>query len=170
MNRYVYHAPSEISPRANASGGQNVVRMGALEMAPMAVTAPRNWYGGPSYPIAIDQRVSVSDRVCPAWGCAGPPLWFGARVPQPPPSSGTSLLISNTGTLPVSPQPSPTVSAPTPLALTDPGQTLAQQTGTPWDLKTWLGESTLISGFPNWGIAAAGAAALFMFFGGKGRR
>jgi hypothetical protein len=168
MNRYVYHAPVEPHARANASGSQNVIRLGATP-------------------------VPMPEQPCPAWGCDGPPrfwldpptrrpvgrpaypiFWFGpgatATTPQPPPSTGNTLSVPDSGLTPVSPQPSPTVSASTDLSLTQPGSSLAQQTGTPWDLGTWLGESTLITGFPNWGVAAAGAVAAYLLLGGKGGR
>jgi hypothetical protein len=167
MNRYVYHADVEPPARPNASGNQNILRLGAS-----------------SLPVMLP---------CPAWGCEGPPRnWFGppgrvqnwygppvyapwtgstSSVPQPPPTSGTTLVVGAPSGPPLSPQPSPTVPGPTDLSLTQPGQTIAAATGTPWDLGTWLGESTLISGFPNWGVAAAGLAVAYMLFGGKaGRR
>lgn len=38
------------------------------------------------------------------------------------------------------------------------------------EVETWLGQSTLISGLPNWGIAGAGAIGLYLLMGKRGRR
>jgi hypothetical protein len=169
--RYVYRSPDETMPRAITNGGQNVVTLGAA-------------------------MVSSPVEVCPAWGCGGPPRaiiferppvpapvaypiaypWLPgatALVPQPPAGSGGTLLVPNPGSLPLSPQPSPVVGAPTSISLTDPGTTL-DSTGasvtTSFDLMAWLGESTLFTGFTNWEVAGAGLlAAWFLFFRGKRR-
>lgn len=187
---YVYHAPSEPAPRAIASGDQNIVGLGAMivnrwdENGDVAML-PVQQQPGP-------QRLPI--RVCPAWGCNPPgggitptyvlrtPAIFpypGATntVPQPPPSAGGSQLVPVTQPLPVSPTPSPTVavsSTQTAPQLTQPGAVL-DSTGatisTASDIGTWLGESTLISGIPNWGLAAAAVFGAMMLFGGKaGRR
>jgi len=80
-------------------------------------------------------------------------------------------MVSSQGFPPVSPAPAPTVAAPTPLSLSQPGTTL-DSSGASSNISTsgimaWFGESTVISGIPNWGLVAA-AAALLMF--GKGRK
>lgn len=138
---------------------------------------------------------SVPTSVCPAWGCDGPPgggvtplyvLRGGgiypypgatATTPQPPPSAGGSQVVPVTHGLPVSPAPSPTVAVSpdqTAPQLTQPGSTLDSSGAsitTAGGIGTWLAQSNLISGIPNWGIAAAGVVALLMAFGGKsGRR
>jgi hypothetical protein len=56
--------------------------------------------------------------------------------------------------------------------LTQPGTTLDSSGAsitTASGIGTWLGESTLITGIPNWGIAAAAVFAAMTMFG-KGRR
>jgi len=185
MKRFApYRGPAEPMPRATASGDQNVISLGAI----------------PEGVILSQPPLGVREP-CPAWGCGGPPLrvfeggpgvvvidpiarpvypvypaYPGATstVPQPPPSAGTTLTVPNPATPPVSPAPSPTVGvdpSQTAPSLSTPGQTLAQQTGTPWDLGTWLGESTVISGLPNWGLAVGGLIAAWALFGGnRGRR
>ena len=186
MNRYVYHAPWEVPPRALASGDQNVVGMGAMAMIPSP---------------AGDVSPILRARACPAWGCSGPsydpvirlPRYFGpptyagpgptASVPQPPPTSGGTLLVPDPGVLPISPQPSPTVGAPTSLTLQQPGTTLTSSgsstTVAPTgisavltDFENWLMQSTTLVGYsvPNWGIAVAAVVGAYMFMGKRGRR
>lgn len=196
---YVYHAPVEPSPRATASGGQNVVStMGALMDNPIVRgLLPRAGTVNPVPVKPVGYPVSYPDRfppkVCPAWGCDGPPgvtptyilrgggiyPYPGATstVPQPPPSAGGSQVVPLTQPLPLSPAPSPTVavsSDQTAPQLTQPGTTLdasGSSIPTAGGIGTWLAQSTLIKGIPNWGLAAAGVFAAMMMFGGKaGRR
>jgi hypothetical protein len=187
MSRYVYRMDADVPPRAVASGGGNVIRLAGLGMIP-----------GPG----------IMRQACPAYGCNGPapvhfmpydpiitlPNYAGApvsaagngataQVPQPPPSSGGLLTVPNVVPLPVSPQPAPTVAAPTELSLTQPGTTLdasgasttVASTGlTAWmtDIENWFGASTTIGGtsIPNIGIAAALGLAAMMFMGNRGGR
>lgn len=177
--RYVYRAPVEPEPRATASGTQNIVHLGAA-ILPTGINTP-----GP----------------CPAWGCDGPepivvsggifrfppvaiaPLRIlpGATslVPQPPPVGGPvgGPIVPGGGTLALSPAPSPTVAVPssqTAPQLTQPGTLLDASGASPSAISgfgTWLGESTLISTFPNWAVLGVGALAAWMLLGsGKGRR
>lgn len=120
---------------------------------------------------------------CPAWGCEGPArhIFYSsgatATVLQPPPSTGGNLVVYASGGTPGSPQPSPSVAVPTTQtapSLTQPGTTLdstgASTTVAPFDLMTWLGESTLFSSFTNWEVAGAGLLAAWLLFRGRGRR
>lgn len=183
MKRYVYRGPAEPPARATASGNQNVV----AALHGMGVMAPMTTYPPTPAPWLQDRP----PMACPAWGCSGPGSNMGpvvqmpyrepffwpfsgatSAVPQPPPTTGVSLTVPAPPAS-TTPAPSPTVAvdaSQTAPSLTDPGQTLAQQTGTPWDLGTWLGESTIFSSLPNWAVAGGGLLALFMFMGGGKRR
>lgn len=194
---YVYHASWEPSPRATASGDQNIVGLGYIMDNPIvrgllpSRVSPTPVRGGP-----IVTHPDGPTPICPAWGCSGPPntvpvdggipinRWplaypYGSTstVQQPPPSAGGSNVVPVVAPLPMSPAPSPTVgvsSSQTAPQLTQPGTTLDSSGGsitTSSGIGAWLSESTLISGIPNWGIAAGAALALVMLMGGKtGRR
>jgi len=174
MRRYVYHAEVEPSPRATASGNQNVITLGAMApISSMVIDRGCVDCGGGRPTIAYDPIVVMPypiRPVGPAYPVVAPYYGTTASVPQPPPSSGTTLSVPNPTTPPVSPQPSPVIGAPTPLSLAQPGQTVAAATGTPLDFTAWFGESTIISGVPNWTIAAAGAVLALMMFSKGGRR
>lgn len=209
---YVYHAPVEPSPRATASGGQNVIEARISEPAYIAHGVHAAEIERPGYvfhPLGalMDNPIVRSlspysnvvpvrpvgfpithpdgpTPICPAWGCGGPPIarWpitYGstATTPQPPPSAGGSQVVPLTTTPPISPAPSPTVAVgadQTAPQLTQPGTVLDSSgatISTASGIGGWLAQSTLISGLPNWGIAAAGLLAAVMMFGGKaGRR
>lgn len=181
MRRIVHRGPGETTPRMNPSGGQNVIRLGAVSSDVHAITAydpamrvgPAPWIG------------TRMMEPCPAWGCGEPPTriiyenWPGTTnlVPQPPPffgPVGSPVVSAPSG--PISSSPGTTVAVPTAQtapSLTDPGTTL-DSSGNSSNISAsgimaWFGESTLISGVPNWGIAAAATAVLFLMRG-KGRR
>jgi hypothetical protein len=193
---YVYHADSEPAPRATASGAQNIVGLGYVLNARYPTGfSPREFDGG-DYPMRLPWQQQpgpgrlppgspgsvVPVRVCPAWGCNPPGSTFNypgatATVPQPPPSSGGSQIVPLTSPLPLSPAPSPTVAvSPNQTApqLTQPGSVLDSSGAsitTASGIGMWLAQSNLISGIPNWGIAAGGLFLAMMLFGGKsGRR
>jgi hypothetical protein len=173
--RHIYRAPGEVRPRATASGGENVIRLGAI--SPTL-----------AYP------VRSSAPACPAWECGATPTevvdgpayyWprpiFGATslVSQPPPSTGVSTLVPSPTPPSLAPTPSPTVAvapAQTAPSLSQPGLTLdssgASTTTTPavTDVGTWLSEQTLVSGFANWEVTGAALLVGLFLFRGRGRR
>lgn len=182
MGRNLYRAPGDGPVRPVASGHQNLVRLGAIMPTYAGIYEP--------YPI---RTISRSAPACPAWGCGPAPIrvvdgspltpinpWFGATstVVQPPPSTPQpSASVSNPLAQPLSPAPAPTVAvsdAQTAPSLTQPGTTLDSSgnsaTVAPTGIAAWLSESTVISGFPNWGILGVAAAALWMMSGKAGRR
>lgn len=194
---YVYHAPVEPSPRALASGDQNVIEaphsLGALIDNPIVrgILVPRPGLVSVR-PVGLPVRAVDGNPapICPAWGCGAPsggvlPTYVlrtpsiypypgaTATVPQPPPSAGGSQIVPLTQPLPLSPAPSPTVavsSDQTAPQLTQPGTPLDSSgatISTVSGIGGWLAQSTLISGIPNWGIAAAGVFAAMMLFGGN---
>ena len=102
QTRYVYRAPDETPPRANASGGQNVLRLGAVtptfrnrvNLGAAFPVGPSNRPTGhlvatperprlvpvaspaPSVDIAFPPawtNPKPTQELCPAWGCEGPP-------------------------------------------------------------------------------------------------
>ena len=177
MSRYVYRTPDEPLPRSTANDGYNTVHLGAMSVNSPLPTGP-----------------------CPAWGCGGPERIYNfdpvialppripvmirpypgatSTVPQPPPTSGGSLVVSNPYPPTLSPAPTPTVSVPpgqTAPSLTQPGSLLdssgASVTTAPFDIGTWLGEYTLFSSLPNYAVVGIAAVAAWMLLGGKqGRR
>lgn len=234
---YVYHAPWEPSPRATASGGQNVIEthisqpeyiahgvhaaeidqpgyvfhpMGALMDNPIVRgllpgtvrvvnPVPVKPVGYPvSYPdrfppLPLQQQPGPGrlppglvpsppgGGVTPVYVLRGGGIYpypgATATTPQPPPSAGGSQVVPVTQGLPVSPAPSPTVAVSpdqTAPQLTQPGSTLdssGASIATSSGIGTWLAQSNLISGVPNWGIAAGAVVVALMMFGGKaGRR
>jgi len=184
--RYVYHADWEPEPHPYGAGGENIIGLGLVVPGSGAAIVDG------AIPVrGVPIRSPIVDvnppQACPAWGCgrppALPPMYFnypGATsvVPQPPPPSGpASLTTTPIASPPVSPQPSPTVAVSpdqTAPQLTAPGTVLdssGASVSVAGGIGTWLAQSSLISGFPNWGIAAAAVAALVLFSGGKsGRR
>ena len=187
MSRYVYHAPWEPRPRAVASGTQNIVGLG------LGMPSP-GYYESDLAQRGLVYR-GLPTPICPAWGCGGRiPTWppdsppthiypyppypgATSTVPQPPPNMGPigAPVVAGGYGLPISPAPSPTVPVPTSQTapqLTQPGTVLdssGASVTTASGIGTWLGESTLIHGVPNWGLAA-GALAALMFFGKSGGR
>jgi hypothetical protein len=197
IDRYVYHPAWEPNPHPYASAGENIVGLGYIMENPIVRGLLPNeglstGYIGYKAPPPIHP-------VCPAWGCSPPPQPVrdcppGAMcmpawpvhwnpypgptnlVPQPPPPTGPISLTTQGQNPPVSPAPAPTVAVPTSQTapqLTQPGTTLDSSGAsitTASGIGSWLGESTLITGIPNWGIAAAGVFAAMMLFGKGGRR
>jgi hypothetical protein len=190
IDRYVYHPAWEPNPHPYASAGENIVGLGYIMENPIVRGLLPNRIAPPPPPY---------HPACPAWGCSGPPqpvtdcppnaMCMPARpvqwnpypgptnlVPQPPPPTGPISLTTQGQNPPVSPAPAPTVAVPTSQTapqLTQPGTTLDSSGAsitTASGIGSWLGESTLINGIPNWGIAAAGVFAAMMLFGKGGRR
>lgn len=193
LTDYVYRGPAEMRPRPNASGGVNTVRALQTKRSAGYAVAPGNYKGLGAVPANVVMRVPYNfeggPMPCPAWGCEGPPRpiripWVlqppPTIYPQPSPVTSGSLCppgqsqdaAGNCVTdernpyvlyLPQSPAPAPTVSA-TP---TDSSTTVAPASSTD-AIMAWLEGSTLISGVPNWGIAAVGGVLLMKVL--KGRR
>lgn len=177
MRRYVYHAPVEPPPRALASGNENVVGLGAAAIMRVTGACPAWGCGGPPPPrniiIAREPIVSLPPVFLPLRN------WVGSTstVEQPPPATPAPVsTVAAPAASTLSPAPSPTVAvnpdqtAPT---LAQPGTVLdssGSSVTTASSVGSWFGESTLISGIPNWGIAAAAAFVGLMFLRGGHRR
>lgn len=174
----VYRGPAELEPRATADGQYNRVSLGRLGV-PMPLDAQM---APPGY----------GRRMCPAWGCGAPPwrIFPGSgstsvvdQYPPLPPGSAPTVSgpcapgqyqdaagnctsdWHNPYSLYLPNPPSPTVGAPTPLQLTQPG-TILDSTGASTTVAStsWFTDPTqeIISGIPNWGIAAAAGALVLM--------
>jgi hypothetical protein len=176
---YVYRSSAEMRPRPNASGGANVVQSFQTEKSAGYAEAPGAYKSlGLSLPPNI---VSCPDYDCsPVIGrgpgpcfspiCGtNPGLTTGATstVAQPPAPSGTPG-----GTLvpysipPVSPAPSPVVTAPAGAYLPSNGQPLpAAAAADP--VSAWLSASTVIPGVENIWVAAGAAVAAYVLFKGS---
>jgi hypothetical protein len=188
-----YRGPAELEPRATADGQYNRVSLGRLGAVPANMGPIEPIYGGPRF------LGPPMPRMCPAWGCGGPPWqhFIAPGIPgttsivdQPPPlPPGSAPIVSgvcgpgqyrdaagncttdwhNPYSLYLPNPPAPTVAAPTPLSLAQPGTTL-DSTGASTTVATgsWFTDPTqeLISGVPNWGLVAA-AGALFLMMRGR---
>lgn len=143
---YVYRSSAEMRPRSNASGGANVVSALQTRKTAGYAEAPGNYR-------SLGNFVACPEFTCPNPTGYGPPPCYtpvcGATsivTQPPPPRSPGSGYVTNWTIPPVSPQPSPTVSA-TPAAASG----------------SWFTDSTLVPGVENlWIAAAAAAAAYFM--------
>lgn len=188
----VYRSPGEIAPRMNANGGENLFRVQHSRRQAGYAVSPGAYRALGTVPAV---PVSNLRNVCPAWGCDSPiwgPVHFqgpGATSwipqPMPPVTPAPAPIVSNSNCpagqfrdsagncvsdwhnpyvlyLPQSPSPSPSVATPT-SATPSAGQMPASSGG----ITEWLSASSLITGFPNWGLVAAGVGVLFLM---KGRR
>jgi len=162
---YVYRTSAEMRPRANANGGANVIYALQTRRSAGYGLSPGNYK-------ALGAVVSIPPMLlCPMDGggggaCGpGPPMEIvtlgpGATntVTQPPPSTPAPSNITAWTVPPVSPSPSPTVSAtPTTAASSDP-------------ITTWLSQSTIIPGVENLWLAGGALLAAFLLLhhgGGK---
>lgn len=146
LSDYVYRSPGEMRPRANASGGANVIRGYQAQRAPGFAEAPGNYRGVGfvpaftrgagrsnvvSYPsvsryvvppvsgggvVAIPGGSPFREPVCPAWGCNGPQHPVVVQ-PAPPVTPTPSPTVPVTTLPPTSPAPAPTVSVNDPQCL-----------------------------------------------------
>jgi hypothetical protein len=159
LSDYVTRGPAEMRPRANASGGVNVVSAFQTQKTAGYAEAPGNYRGVGATPNFV---------ACPEFDCSpiisrGPAPCFtpicGATnfVAQPAPPSGPGGTLVPYSAPPVSPAPSPTVSA-TPTSAATPADPIT----------AWLGSSTIFPGVENlWLALGAGAAAYFLLKGRK---
>lgn len=118
VSDFVYRSPAETRPRANASGGINVVRAVQQERTPGYAVAPGNYRTLGAMPSFVaDQPILAGPdqpgfnpyhAICPAWGCGGPRFPFSVQ-PLPPASPAPAPVVAQPPP-PTSPQPSPTVS------------------------------------------------------------
>lgn len=219
LSDHVYRSPGEMRPRPNASGGAHVVhgfqrrRSAGFAVAPgnyrgiggMGLTAdvpgggtvtpymqtPRIVHPYP-YPVEPLRPLLPPHSVCPAWGCDGPPHWWGpGTVPQPaPPQLPAPAPTVPVATIPpISPAPAPTVSVSndpqclamgmnggpypycnagglSPIDSMTPAQgspaAVAAGPGASPSISDWLSESTMISSIPNMYVAAGAALAAFL--------
>lgn len=197
QDRYVYHPSWEPNPHPYASAGENVVGLGyimptgipmsacpEIAMAPCPGGGTRQNSGPPCYtpvgpcsggggevptgPGIIVNRWPVTQYYPPYPGATN-------LTPQPPPPTGPIGWTTVNTLPPISPQPAPVLTVPssqTAPQLVQPGTTLdssGASVTTTSGIGAWLEQSSLISGIPNWGIAAAVVFAGMMFMG-KGRR
>lgn len=149
---YVYRSSAEMRPRSNASGGTNVVSALQTRKTAGYAEAPGNYRG-------VGNIVACPEIACADVTSYGPAPCYtpicGAThfVPQPPPASGPrSGYVTSYAPPPLSPQPSPTVSAAPTTAAAG---------------ASWFSQSTVIPGVENlWIAGAAAAAAYFLFIRG----
>jgi hypothetical protein len=112
VSDYVYRGPAEMRPRANASGGVHTVNAVQTQRSAGYAIAPGNYKGIGAMPA----------RICPAWGCDGPPSWRKLG----PPIHGGPMPVPWHGPIPFpGPRPSPIVPQPPPPPGPFPGPTVA---------------------------------------------
>jgi len=153
LSDYVYRSSAEMRPRANANGGANTVFSLQTRKTAGYAVAPGNYRGLGRMGINMVLCPMVSGGNEPGCG-AGPPMsvvQFGPGatniVAQPAPTSPAPTNLTPWTVPPVSPQPSPTVSA-TPTAAAPSG------------ISAWLSASTVFPGVENLWIAGGAAALL----------
>jgi hypothetical protein len=141
---YVYRSSAEMRPRANASGGTNVISALQTRKTAGYAEAPGSYKG-----VGIYVAPFVPET-CQGPGCPG--AGATAVVSQPPPPSGTpGGTLTTYVAPPISPSPSPTVSAtPTTVATSN----------------SWFTESTIFPGVENLWVALAGGLAAFLLLRG----
>lgn len=145
VSDYVYRSPGEVRPRANASGGVNVVAASQLARSAGYAVAPGNYRAlgaimpgslmptDPIYHAGGGGAPFYPHPICPAWGC-GPPPWMhpmAATLPSCPTSdplganqacgAGMNDPCPPCVPLPVSPSPAPVVTQPPPPVSPQPG-------------------------------------------------
>lgn len=155
-------------------------------IAPVRPALPAPSPIGPAYPI-----VGTTFYSPPSYGPPSPIRYLGPPL-QAPGSTGATAIVSQPpppgypvsspavpiwSAPPISPAPSPTVDAlPSDYLPSQgqyvPGVTPILPTTTPSPVLDWLQSDTIITGVPNWIIAAGGAFALMSFSQGRagGRR
>jgi hypothetical protein len=114
-------------PRANASGGANVIRAFQEDRTAGFAEAPGNYRAlgavqralmpashAPFGPTAIVKTYTPTPpgKICPAWGCGSPPVRT-IRAPFSPPSTRAHVPWGPTSTVPQPPPPTYPVVAPT---------------------------------------------------------
>jgi hypothetical protein len=163
---YVYRSSAEMRPRANASGGANVISAFQTRKTAGYAEAPGNYKG-------LGAMVQIPSFYGNGGGyeAMDVPAAPGATstVAQPPaPGGNPGGTLVNYSVPPVSPSPSPTVAAPAnaylPANQTQPAAA-AVPTGS---ISEWLTSSTIISGVENMWVAGAAALAAYFLLKGRG--
>jgi hypothetical protein len=112
LSDFVYRSPAELRPRANASGGVNVVSAYQLQRSAGYAVAPGSYRAlGAIAPPTTGPAMGPNppERACPAWGCGGPPWARGFPPGIVQPVSPSPAPVVTQPPPPTSPQPSPTV-------------------------------------------------------------
>lgn len=188
---YVYRSPSEMRPRPNASGGQNVIFGAQDEATAGFAEAPGNYRALGAVPSGIPVGASISPRY-PYWR---PPFRGGPMYPYNPSQfaitgagSGATNVVTQPPAFqspgpvyavpysypPAVPTPAPSVAASPADYLPSQGQVIDGLTpGTPsapaagTSFGDWLSESTIIPNVANQWILLGVAAAFLVMKGGK---
>ena len=196
VSDHVYRSPGEVRPRANASGGANVLREYQTKRTAGYAVAPGNYAALGLMPsdAALENmsRVYMRPPVRPVlpvrplppvvigWPAGATDITLPAPVnivAQPGPKTPVPVYTVGVRTEPpVSPAPAPTVAASAADFLPAQGQPLPGATattplnasGSVTDIGAWLQASSIWSAVPNWVLLAG--AGLLLFSGRSGGR